>query len=196
MCTEDNSNSEYELNSFLDNFSSEDDLKSLIDDLSSEDDLKGLIDNLSSEDDLKSLIDNLSSEDDLNHDIDLIFQDISSENNSNDSSFATNLIDSEEIKEEVIQVNKNATIKDVANWLFNEVKNKGQLYQNNAAFHVKTHFGDKFVYENKNGNLAINKEVLKVFLLISIKDVVWIRREFKWRLRLPDDPQTGRLIKD
>jgi hypothetical protein len=68
-----------------------------------------------------------------------------------------------------------------------------QLYQKNAAWHIELYFGERFIYENENGNLAIEPEVLKEFLQLSIKIVVWYKRERFWRIRRPDDAP-GRQI--
>ena len=89
--------------------------------------------------------------------------------------------------------NPNLMERDVAAWMLSQVEKHNQLYQNNAARHIKRYFGERFVYKNKNANLAIQTEVLKEFLQISIKTVVWHRRERFWRIRQPDDA-SGRSI--
>jgi len=79
---------------------------------------------------------------------------------------------------------------DVAEWMAEEVRKKGELHQEDAAWHIKNHFGEDFVYININGNLAIDKKVLAEFLKLTEKDVVWVRGVRYWRLRMSyDDPE-------
>ncbi|MBK9266343.1 MAG: hypothetical protein IPM54_41980 [Polyangiaceae bacterium] len=74
--------------------------------------------------------------------------------------------------------------------MLEEVKTKGTLYQRDAVEHIDRHFGQRFVYSNENDNPAISTNVLKEFERISLKTVVWNRREFFWRLRQPSDPSS------
>lgn len=88
----------------------------------------------------------------------------------------------------------NLTAKDVAEWMLKEVETKGGLYQKDAAWHIRRYFGKQFIYLNENHNPAISREVLKEFLLISMKTVVWNRRERYWRVRQPNDPPKLRMV--
>lgn len=88
-----------------------------------------------------------------------------------------------------------STIKasDVAQWMLNQINKERELYQNEVVYLIEDKFGSQFVYENRNGNLAINCEVLKEFWKLTDKTVVWSRIEFCWRIRNADDPKVGRL---
>ena len=86
------------------------------------------------------------------------------------------------------------TAKDVADWMLEQVKTKGELNQKDAAWHIRRYFGKRFIYLNENHNPAISREVLKEFLRISLKTVVWNRRERYWRLRQPSDPSNRRMV--
>jgi len=82
------------------------------------------------------------------------------------------------------------TPHDVAEWMVEEVRRKGELHQEDAAWHIKNHFGENFVYINTNGNLAIDKKVLTEFRKLTEKDIVWVRGDRYWRLRASyDDPE-------
>ena len=83
---------------------------------------------------------------------------------------------------------------DVANWMLDKIIKKRELYQNEVVYQIEEKFGSKFVYENRNGNLAISREVLKEFRKLTEKNVVWSRIEFCWRIRSADDPKVGRLV--
>ncbi len=72
----------------------------------------------------------------------------------------------------------------VARWMLEQVQNEGLgLYQEDAAWNIKNKFGPAFVYDNENGNLAIDKKVLAAFKKISGNDVVWEKGEKCWRKR-------------
>jgi len=89
----------------------------------------------------------------------------------------------------------NSIIKapEVAKWMLDQISKKRELYQNEVVYQIEEKFGSQSVYENRNGNLAINPEVLKEFRKLTEKTVVWSRIEFCWRIRSADDPKAGRL---
>lgn len=80
-----------------------------------------------------------------------------------------------------------ATKEEVAQWMVNEFNDKGHLSQSRAARHIKTAFGEEFVYKNKNHNTAINKEVLAEFKKLTGSDAVWVKSAFRWRKRKEKD---------
>ncbi len=82
---------------------------------------------------------------------------------------------------------------DAATWMASKLREDGVLYQSEAAYGLKRDFGDDFVYVNRNGNLAVNSEVLQAFRTITGEAVVWDRKERAWRFRQGYDPETGRL---
>jgi hypothetical protein len=79
--------------------------------------------------------------------------------------------------------------KDVAEWMLKQLEEKGEIYQEDIVWEIQAKFGDEFVYENENFNLAISPKVLKEFRKITADSVVWSRRERMWRKRdASDDP--------
>lgn len=82
---------------------------------------------------------------------------------------------------------KEKTAQDVAQWMMNQVATGRSLYQEQAAWDIKKLFGKKFVYDNANGNPAIDQSVLTTFREVSGEDIVWSRGERCWRKRLPSD---------
>jgi len=86
------------------------------------------------------------------------------------------------------------TPHDVAEWMAKEVRRKGELHQEDVAWHIKNHFGENFVYVNVNGNLAIDKKVLTEFLKLTEKDIVWVRGNRYWRLRASYDDPKKRIV--
>jgi len=82
------------------------------------------------------------------------------------------------------------TVSDVAAWLLEQVQKDGVLQQDYAASEIQDQFGEDFIYENTNGNLAIKPDVLKAFRAISEKTVVWQSGNKEWRLREDWDEPT------
>lgn len=75
------------------------------------------------------------------------------------------------------------TEKDVAQWMLDEVLNKGYLEQCAVVHVILKKFGNDFVYQNDNGNLAIEKKVLNIFNNLSSDNVVWLKSERAWSPR-------------
>ena len=82
---------------------------------------------------------------------------------------------------------------EIANWLNEKVKEGDYVYQETVVSEIEDVFGDEYVYSNYNGNMAIDKDVLKVFRKIS-PDVVWNRGERYWRLKDENDDAEGRQV--
>ena len=76
---------------------------------------------------------------------------------------------------------------DVARWMLNELDRTGSLLQADAAAGIEREFGPSFIYENENGNPAIDPDVLREFRELTEDDVVWDRWAYKWRHRQPGD---------
>lgn len=77
--------------------------------------------------------------------------------------------------------------EDVAKWMLEQIGEKKPLYQDKAAWEIKKKFGSSFVYDNENGNPAIEKAVLDKFRKLSGNDIVWSRGDFCWRRRRAND---------
>jgi hypothetical protein len=48
------------------------------------------------------------------------------------------------------------TANDVASWMLEELNRVNYLYQEQAVWKIQEQFGKQFVYQNSNGNLAID----------------------------------------
>jgi hypothetical protein len=77
--------------------------------------------------------------------------------------------------------------KQVAEWMLDELKRKGDLYQDSVVGEIAKKFGGQFTYTNDNGNEAIRKDVLFEFRKLSKDTAVWEREERYWRMRKPGD---------
>ena len=87
-----------------------------------------------------------------------------------------------------------ATAKDIAQWMFDHFETQKYLYQESVVYKVKNQFGPDFVYKNKNGNLAIEKDVLEEFRKISEGKVVWERGYRAWRTLRSNENYKGRQV--
>jgi argonaute-like protein implicated in RNA metabolism and viral defense len=83
------------------------------------------------------------------------------------------------------------TAKDVAAYMKSLLEESKFLYQEVVVYQIKKQFGSDFVYDNENGNLAIDRRVLKEFRSIT-PDVVWEREERCWRRRQKHDKPGSR----
>jgi hypothetical protein len=97
---------------------------------------------------------------------------------------------------EPLLLKPNSTIQDVVDWMLEQVETEKILYQSQAVRYIQKAFGEKFTYLNGNSNLAISKDVLKVFRAVSIKTIVWNRRKYLWRPRKLDDPLNCRAVSE
>ena len=83
--------------------------------------------------------------------------------------------------------NEATTAKTVAEWMLQELTRVQFLYQEEVVYHIASKFGDKFTYDNQNGNLSIDRRVLAEFRKITSDTVVWERGERMWRMRADYD---------
>ncbi len=77
--------------------------------------------------------------------------------------------------------------KEVADFMLQELKQQKYLYQDVIVTEIFSKYGEDFTHINDNGNLAINRDVLKEFRKLTEKDVVWERSERMWRMRESSD---------
>lgn len=87
-----------------------------------------------------------------------------------------------------------ATAKDVAEWMLSKFVPKKPIYQDSMVGQIRKRYGSTFTYTNKNGNLAINKDVLDEFRRLSEGKVVWVKGERCWRLLKEGEAYKGRQV--
>lgn len=65
--------------------------------------------------------------------------------------------------------------------MLDEILQKGYIYQESVVLDIQNKFGEKFVYENENGNYAISKKVLNEFKKLKEgNDIEWDRSDKSW----------------
>lgn len=84
--------------------------------------------------------------------------------------------------------------KDVAAWMTSQLENQFWLYHETVVGKIKNQFGNEFVYQNRNGNLAIDRKVLTEFRKLTDGKIVWERSEKAWRKLKPGEKVKGRQI--
>ncbi len=72
-----------------------------------------------------------------------------------------------------------------------QLREKKELYQEDVAYEIERRFGSEFVYENENGNTAIDKRVLAEFRRLT-PNAVWARGSRLWRHRAKFDESGSR----
>ena len=79
--------------------------------------------------------------------------------------------------------------REIAKWMLKRLEEDECLYREVTVYEIASKYGDEYTYINQNGNLAIDKNVLKEFRNLTEDDVVWEKSERCWRKRESfDDP--------
>ena len=76
---------------------------------------------------------------------------------------------------------------DVAQWMYDELELKKEIYQEDTVWEIRHKFGKEFTYTNSEGGDSIAKSVLRAFRSLTGDDVVWERGAKLWRRRHPSD---------
>lgn len=80
----------------------------------------------------------------------------------------------------------------IAKWMTQQFKGN-YLYQEDVAWQLHTNLKGQATYTNDNGNIAINKDILREFRKLTDGQVVWERGEKAWRKLSKNEAYTGRL---
>ena len=71
--------------------------------------------------------------------------------------------------------------KEVAGWMFDQLKKDGVLREEDALWHIHTSFGEEFTYDyNGRGHLAIHPMVLSEFRRAHDGVAIWSSGEGLW----------------
>lgn len=73
-----------------------------------------------------------------------------------------------------------ATESDIAQWMIDRITSEGLEYQEVMVSEIRKKFGRLGVYQNENGNPAINKKVLDLFRKLHGGSIEWDRSEKSW----------------
>ncbi|MGP2502286.1 DUF6953 family protein [Pantoea ananatis] len=79
------------------------------------------------------------------------------------------------------------TAKSIAEWMVAAMEKDGCLYQDDVVDFLVKRKEEGFLIENNDGNQVLSKPVLNEFLKLTKENVVWVRSDFYWRYRVPED---------
>jgi len=71
-------------------------------------------------------------------------------------------------------------IKDVAEFMVNELDKNGVLPQAGLVDIIKEKFGDEFIFTTAHGTLTIDRKVIREFNKIKGEDVKWDKASNCW----------------
>jgi len=71
-------------------------------------------------------------------------------------------------------------IKDVVDYMLQELEKNGVLHQKGLVLIIKEKFGDQFVFTNSHGTLSIDRKVIREFNKVKSKDVLWNKESYCW----------------
>ncbi|HGY0991864.1 TPA: hypothetical protein ACNU17_001288 [Aeromonas salmonicida subsp. pectinolytica] len=79
------------------------------------------------------------------------------------------------------------TPTEVSHWMLQALEHEGCLYQDDVVDYLVKNSGEALLRENADGNLVLAKPVLDAFLAKTKESVVWVKPDFYWRWRVPED---------
>lgn len=77
--------------------------------------------------------------------------------------------------------------KEVAQWMAVQVEKYGCIYQDDVVDYLVRAKLEALLRENSDGNLVIGHNVLNAFKAETATNVVWIKPDRYWRLRVAED---------
>lgn len=77
--------------------------------------------------------------------------------------------------------------ESIANWMLSQIGRDGCIYQDDVVDYLVKAKEESFLRENSDGNLAVGRKVLDAFRKLTESTVVWVKPDFYWRFRVPED---------
>ncbi len=72
-------------------------------------------------------------------------------------------------------------------WMLKRIEKEGCLYQDDVVDYLVKSNNEDLLKENADGNLVLGRAILEGFRKATENDVVWVKPDFYWRLRVPED---------
>ncbi|MFM5266774.1 hypothetical protein ACET9V_11090 [Aeromonas caviae] len=69
------------------------------------------------------------------------------------------------------------------------LEKEGCIYQDDVVDYLVKSRNEQLLKENADGNQALGKAVLDEFLKATRETVVWVKPDFYWRWRVPEDEE-------
>lgn len=77
--------------------------------------------------------------------------------------------------------------ENILSWMLQILKKDGCLYQDDVVDYLVKNRAEDLLVENADGNLALSRQVLNLFLKHTTEDVVWVKPQRYWRYRVAED---------
>lgn len=77
--------------------------------------------------------------------------------------------------------------EQAVNWMLAKIQKDRCLYQDDVVDHLVKAKSEDLLVENADGNLALSRQILSLFLKHTSEDVVWIKPHRYWRYRVAED---------
>lgn len=81
--------------------------------------------------------------------------------------------------------------EQAVNWMLTKIQKDGCLYQDDVVDHLVKAKSEDLLVENADGNLALSRQILNLFMKHTAEDVVWVKPQRYWRYRVAED-ESGR----
>ena len=78
-------------------------------------------------------------------------------------------------------------VQPILDWMLAKISRDGCLYQDDVVDHLVKAKQEALLRENADGNLVLGKALLDAFRKVTEKDIVWVKPDFYWRPRVPED---------
>lgn len=75
----------------------------------------------------------------------------------------------------------------MARWMLSEIEGSGCLYQDDVVDYLVKSENDNLLRQNSDGNLVLKRELLNAFRKLTETNVVWVKPDRYWRLRVAED---------
>ncbi|MDN4134048.1 DUF6953 family protein [Pantoea ananatis] len=77
--------------------------------------------------------------------------------------------------------------ENILPWMLQVLKKDGCLYQDDVVDYLVKNRAEDLLVENADGNLALSRQILNLFLKHTAEDVVWVKPQRYWRYRVAED---------
>ncbi|GKJ89907.1 TPA: hypothetical protein MCW73_001753 [Klebsiella pneumoniae] len=77
--------------------------------------------------------------------------------------------------------------EQAVNWMLIKIQKDGCLYQDDVVDHLVKAKSEELLVENADGNLALSRQILNLFMKHTAEDVVWVKPQRYWRYRVAED---------
>ncbi|HAG3253118.1 TPA: hypothetical protein H2U89_000558 [Salmonella enterica] len=77
--------------------------------------------------------------------------------------------------------------EQAVHWMIQSLQKDGCLYQDDVVDHLVKTKSEVLLIENADGNLALSRQILTLFMKHTADDVVWVKPRRYWRYRVAED---------